>query len=379
MTGTFDVIVAGIGGMGSAAAFHLARRGLRVLGLEQFDIPHDLGSSHGVNRIIRMAYAEHPGYVPLLRRSYELWRELGTLAGEQILYVTGGLDISADGDGSQFQRSRYSCEVNGLDHETLDAAELMRRFPAIRVPDDYHAVYQPDGGFVLSERGIVAHVEQAHRHGAVIHAREPLVSWEADGDGVRVTTARGTYSAARLVITAGAWANKLLDVLKPGLAVPERQVLAWLQPTQPELFALGALPVWILDAPEGVFYGFPVYGIPGFKFGRMHHREQRVDPDTIDRTPDAADEALLRGFAGRYFPGGAGPTMTLKACMFTNTPDEHFILDRHPEFPQVVFGAGFSGHGYKFCPVIGEVLADLAMDGHSPHPVDWLGVGRFAD
>jgi sarcosine oxidase len=182
-----------------------------------------------------------------------------------------------------------------------------------------------------------------------------------------------------LVITAGAWANKLLDVLKPGLAVPERQVLAWLQPTQPDLFALGALPVWILDAPEGVFYGFPVYGIPGFKFGRMHHREQRVDPDTIDRTPDAADEALLRGFAARYFPGGAGPTMTLKACMFTNTPDEHFILDRHPEYPQVVFGAGFSGHGYKFCPVIGEALADLAIDGRSPHPVEWLGVGRFAD
>ncbi|MEQ8676335.1 MAG: N-methyl-L-tryptophan oxidase [Aggregatilineales bacterium] len=379
MSTHFDVIVIGVGGMGSATVYQLAKQGYRVLGLERFDIPHSMGSSHGVTRIIRMAYAEHPAYIPLLRRAYELWRETETAFGEQLLYVTGGLDISADEDGAHFQRAKFSCDEYDLPYEVLEANALMSRFPAVNVPAGYKAVHQPDAGFVMSERAIVAHVTLAQQHGATVQAREAVQKWWADGDGVRVETDKETYSADKLVVSAGAWASQLLAGMRiaPNLMVPERQVLAWLQPQKPELFAMGALPVWIMDVPEGVFYGFPVHGVPGFKFGRMHHREQDINPDTMNREPDAEDEALLRDFATKYFPQGSGATMALKTCIFTNTPDEHFIVDVHPQFPQVVFGAGYSGHGYKFASVMGEVLADLALTGTSKLELDWLKLSRF--
>lgn len=378
MSTHYDVIVIGVGGMGSATVYQLAKRGVKVLGLERFDIPHTMGSSHGVTRIIRMAYAEHPAYIPLLRRAYELWRETETAFGEQLLYVTGGLDISADDhEGAHFRRAKFSCDEYDLPYEVLDADALMSRFPAVSVPEGYKAVHQPDAGFVLSERAIVAHVTLAQKHGGTVQAREAVQKWWADGDGVRVQTDKATYSADKLVISAGAWANQLVMGVDPNLLVPERQVLAWLQPQKPDLFEMGALPVWILDVPEGVFYGFPLFSVPGFKFGRMHHREEKINPDTMKREADAEDEALLRGFAEKYFPQGSGATMALKTCIFTNTPDKHFIVDVHPQYPQVVFGAGYSGHGYKFASVMGEVLADLALTGETRFEMDWLKLGRF--
>lgn len=376
MAAQYDVIVIGMGGMGSAAAYHLARRGQRVLGLEQFDIPHNMGSSHGLTRIIRLAYAEDPSYVPLLRRAFALWRETEQKFGEQLLYVTGALDISRE-DANTFKGSLQSCEEHHLPHEILDAKTIMARYPAYQLPNDMLAVYQPDGGFVLSERGIVAHVMLAQALGAEIHAREAVQGWEPTANGVRVRTTQGTYEAARLVITAGAWANKLIEPLAGNLAVPERQVLAWLQPQKPDLFALGNFPVFILEDDEGDYYGFPLHHVPGFKFGKMHHRLENVDPNTVDRECYPEDEALLRDFAAQYFPQGSGPTMAMRACMFTNTPDFHFILDAHPQHPQVVFAAGFSGHGYKFTPVIGEIMADLAIHGETAHPIEFLRLGRF--
>ncbi len=369
----YDVIVIGVGGMGSATVYHLARRGKRVLGLERYDIPHSMGSSHGVTRIIRLAYYENPSYVPLLRRSYELWRELEQEFGEKLLYITGSIDAGPE----VFEGSRMSCELHGLPHEVLTGKQLTERYPAYHLPHDTMALLQPEGGFLLSERCIVAHVMLAMASGAEVHGREKVLDWQPLGDGVRVTTDRAAYEADKLVITAGAWAGQLVESLS-GLAVPERQVLAWLQPARPEWFTPERFPVFNLVVDEGRYYGFPVFSVPGFKFGRYHHLDEQVDPDTLDREGHPRDEQILRAFAEKYFPDGAGATMALKVCMFTNSPDEHFILDLHPDYPQVSMAAGFSGHGYKFCSLVGEVMADLAIDGDTRHDIGLLRYGRFA-
>jgi sarcosine oxidase len=376
----YDVIVLGLGGMGSATLFHLARRGSKVLGLERFDLLHEYGSSHGLTRIIRLAYWEHPTYVALLRRAYELWRELENLSGERLLYITGSVDAGPEGS-PVFQGALKSSELHGLPHEVMDGAELHRRFPGYGLPKEIRCLYQPEGGFLLPERCNVAHVEQAQAHGAEVHCREPVLEWGVGAGGaggrVWVRTARGRYEAGRLVICAGPWASKLVPELA-GLAVAERQVLAWLQPTRPEYFRLGAFPVFNLEVEEGRYYGVPAFLIPGFKFGKYHHRGELVDPDAANREPQPEDEELLRVFARRYFPEGAGPTVMLKACLFTNSPDGHFILDRHPDHPEVAIAAGFSGHGYKFCSVIGEVMADLVQRGDARHDIDFFRLKRFA-
>jgi sarcosine oxidase len=359
---TYDLIVIGVGGMGSATVYHAARRGLSVLGLEQFDIPHAQGSSHGVNRIIRLAYYEHPSYVPLLRRAYELWRELENRVGERLLIITGSIDAGR-ADSVTVQGSLLSCEQHHLPHELLDAAALRARFAGYRLATDMVGVYQADGGFLLCEQCVTAHVMGAQALGAEVHARERVIEWRSDEQGVSVTTARGTYRARQLVITAGAWARTMVPALERA-AVPERQVMIWTQPHKPENFRLGTFPVFNMEAPEGRFYGFPVYGMPGFKLGKYHHRGERVDdPAHMDRECHPEDEDVLREGIRRYFPDADGPTMAMKACLFTNSPDEHFIIDRLPDHPRVAVAAGFSGHGFKFCSVIGEIMTELVVDG----------------
>ncbi len=371
----YHVIVIGVGGMGSAAIYHLARRGKRVLGLEQFDIPHDMGSSHGHTRIIRLAYYEHPSYVMLMRRAYELWRELQRESGEQLLHVIGSIDAGPP-DSWVFKGSLQSCLEHDLPHEVLSGLELNQRFPGYHLPHDVMALLQPEGGFLLPERCIVSYVVAAQAHGAEIHGREKVLDWEPHGDGVRVTTERSVYEADRLVITAGAWTSRIIEHLA-GLAVPERQVLAWFQPYRPELFLPERFPVFNVLVPEGRYYGFPVFGIPGFKIGLYHHLEETADPDEMDRESHPHDEQLLREFTERYFPDAAGPTMTLKTCMFTNTKDKHFIIDVHPGYEQVSFATGFSGHGFKFASVIGEIMADLAERGGARHNIELFGLDRF--
>lgn len=371
----YDVIVLGVGGMGSAACHHLARRGQRVLGIERFDIPHALGSSHGVTRIIRQAYYEHPSYVPLLRRAYALWRELEAGFGERLLHVTGSIDAGAP-DEEVFTGSYASCQEHGIPHEVLTSAELTRRSPGYRLPPEHLALYQPDGGFVLSERAIVAHVVAAQAAGADIHARERVLEWEASGGTVRVTTDHGTYEAGSLVVTTGAWIGRHVPTLAE-ISVPERQVLAWLQPHEPAHFTPDRFPVFNVQVPEGRYYGLPIFGVPGFKFGRYGHLGETANPDDLDREATPADETLLRSFADRYFPSGAGPTMALRSCLFTNTSDGHFVLDRHPDHPQVVLASPCSGHGYKFCPVIGEILADLVLGSETRHDISLFRLDRF--
>jgi sarcosine oxidase len=373
----FDVIVVGVGGMGSAAAWQLARRGRRVLGIERFDIPHALGSSHGVTRIIRLPYYEDPRYVPLLRRAYELWREIEVAAGARLLVTTGSIDASPE-DGELFQGALASARQHQLAHEVLTGAQVSDRFPAYRLPGTHRAIYQPDGGFIASERAIVAHVRAAQSAGAEIHARERVIEWSPHGtESVSVITDKDRYWAPHLVLAAGAWIGELAAPLKQ-VAVPERQVLAWLQPRQPEWFEPSRFPVFNVAVDEGRYYGLPVFEVPGFKFGRYHHRGETLwSADQLRREPDAEDERLLRHFAARYFPEGTGPTMALRTCMFTNTVDEHFVIDRHPACPQVILASPCSGHGYKFCSVIGEILAELASgDGRTRHQIDFLRLGR---
>ena len=369
----WDVIVVGVGGMGSATCWQLARRGHRVLGLERFDIPHSMGSSHGISRIIRLPYYEDPAYVPLLRRAYELWADAERATGTTLLVTTGSVDGGPE-DDPLFQGALASARMHGMAHEVLTGMEVNERFPGYRMEASARFVCQRQGGLIASERAIVAHTNVAMAAGATIQARERVLEWEAhpSGEGVTVRTDKGVYHAGRLVLTAGPWMADLVPLLG-GVAVPERQVLIWTQPRTPAWFTPERFPVFNLQVEDGRYYGFPIYEVPGFKFGRYHHRGETMPAELMRREIDPEDETLLRNFGARYFPDGTGETLALRACMFTNTPDEHFIIDHHPEHPQVVLASPCSGHGYKFCSVVGEILADLATgDGTTRHEIDFL-------
>ncbi len=372
---TYDVIVVGVGAMGAAATSQLAARGLRVLGLERFPLGHAFGSSHGLTRIIRLSYFEHPAYVPLLRRAFELWRELQATAGESLLHVTGSLDVG-DEDSEVFAGSRRSCETHDLPHDVLDATALAERIPAWRPSASLKAVWQPDGGILLPERCIEAFADRARGLGADIHAEEPALDWDVAGGVARVRTARGTYTARQLVLAGGSWMGTLAPLLT-GLLAVERQVVGWFAVTDAARFSTQAFPVFVCEVPEGRFYGFPEHGVPGFKIGKYHHRGERVDPDAFDRTCGPEDERVLREAVSRYFPAANGPLLRSAACLFTNTPDEHFVIDRHPDAPQVLLVSPCSGHGFKFASVIGEIVADLVERGETAHDISLFRLARF--
>ena len=374
---SYDAIVIGVGGMGSAAVYHLARRGLQVLGVEKHAIPHEMGSSHGYSRMIRYTLQEHPSYVPLVRRSYELWHEMEETAGEELMVTTGSIRAGAP-DSPFFLNAQEACDLHSIPYEILTASEVNKRFPGYRFPEEISSVYQADGGFLLPERCIVTHVQAAERAGADVHSQETVLDWEARGDGVQVRTDRDTYTAGRLVVTAGPWAANLVPELA-AYAVPERQVMGWFQPKRPELYAADAFPVFGLFTEEGRYYGFPSHAVPGFKIGRAHHLLQKVDPDAINREVHPEDEDILRQAVNRYFPLAAGKLLDGKTCMYTNTPDEHFMIGTLNGQPQVSVAAGFSGHGFKFASVIGEIMADLAQSGATEHDINLFRLDRFKE
>lgn len=372
----FDVIVIGLGAMGSAACFHLARRGVRVLGIERFNIPHDRGSSHGFSRMIRLAYYEHPDYVPLLRRAWTLWEELEREAGQKILHATGGVYIGPA--GSEFvERSRASAERHGLPHDMLDAAQLAAKCPQFFVPSDYAALHETFAGLILPERAICAHVDLAMKFGAEIHGNEQVLDWSDDAGNVKVRTDRATYSADQLIVCGGPWSDRLVRDLGVELVVT-RQVLGWVQPKRPRMFDLGSMPVWAIDHLDGtIHYGFPMLpDNPGVKIAH-HWRGPRVDPETVGRDPLPGDEADFRPVLSRFIPEADGPLLSIRTCLYTNSPDGHFIIDRLPKHERVTIACGFSGHGFKFATVVGEALVDLAMHGRSDMPIGFLGFERF--
>lgn len=361
-----DVIVIGLGGMGSAAAAHLAARGQHVLGLEQYQPAHALGSSHGRSRVIRLAYFEHPAYVPLLLRAYELWEQLEHDRGRSLLAITGGLMIGAP-DSDVVSGSLRSARAHGLAHELLDAAEIRRRFPPFTPQPGDVALYEERAGVIRPEEAIHAHLEQANRHGADLRFDERVLDWHARASGdVEVRTTRGTYQAARLVIAPGAWASEMFKLPLP-LEV-EPQVLYWFDPTGgAEAFAANRFPIYIWDLGEGVqFYGFPA------------DDDGRVKV-AFFRSPKK-DEATMRLALRPHLPSLADGTLVASvSCNYTLTPDHHFVIGLHPNQPQVVIASPCSGHGYKFATVVGEILADLAIDGTTPHPIDLFAPTRFGN
>src|SRR5262245_45148585 len=373
----YDVIIVGAGAMGSAAAMHLAARGLRVIAFDRFGIPNDQGSSHGLTRIIRIAYYEHPSYVPLLVRAAELWSELEQRSGERLFVRTGSIDASAPGD-PVFEGSLHSCELHGLRHEVLTSEKLARRFPAYRLPPDHLAVFQPDGGFLIPESAVAPHARLAAADGASIRPRERVLSWEQRDDAIEVTTEQSTYVADHLVLSAGSWMADFIPG-RAGLFEPERQVVTWFEIDDASKFAPERFPVFNLTVEEGRYYGFPEWGSPGggFKVGRYHHLGERVHPDSVDRDVHDADIEVLHAFARRYFPDGAGRTLRSSVCLFTNTPDEHFIIDRLPGHDHVHVVSACSGHGFKFASVIGEIVADLVTTGASRFDLSLFSMRRL--
>lgn len=372
----YDVIVIGLGAMGSATCFHLARRGVRVLGLEQFEIPHGKGASHGYSRMIRLAYKEHPDYVPLLRRAYTLWDGLERDSGERVLHITGGIYMGAKGDPF-VEGSRAAAELHNLPHTMLDRAQLASRFPQFHLPDHYIGFYEDKAGFLLPEMVICSHATGAMRNGAELHGHEPVLDWETNDRGATVRTAKTTYHADHLVFCGGAWSDRLLRKLNVKLVVT-RQALGWVWPRRPEMFQLGTFPVWAIGHGDGaIHYGFPMRpDNPGFKVAR-HWPNAPCDPDTVDRSPQPGDEEDFRSILAPMIPYADGPTLAIRICLYTNSPDSHFILDRYPASPRVSIACGFSGHGFKFASVIGEAMADLAMYGRSELPIQFLGLQRF--
>jgi sarcosine oxidase len=375
-----DVIVVGLGAMGSSAAYHLAKRGKRVLGLEQFTPIHDRGSSHGHSRIIRQAYYENPAYVPLLLRAYELWEQLEQITSTQLLTVTGGLMIGSPAS-EVFAGSLRSAREHSLKHEVLDSTAIQRRFPAFTPTPDVMALYEFKAGYLRPEECIRQHLNQAARHGADFHFEEPIESWTVLGANrtVRVKTTRNRYEAERLVMCSGAWSPQLLADLNLPLIVT-RQIMFWFDPQGDiDPFLPERFPIYIWQ-PDGLrsFYGFPATdGRAGGVKVAIHGSDNVCEPDTIDREISESDMERMRRFLAPRIPSLNGIVVNSKTCMYTTTPDENFVVAAHPEHPMVTIAAGFSGHGFKFSSVVGEILADLVTIDSIRHDIRFLSPKRF--
>lgn len=372
---TFDVIVVGAGGMGSAAAFELARRGRSVLALEQFPLVHDRGSSHGHTRIIRRAYFEHPVYVPLVRRAFERWYDLEQRTGLHLLTECPCLGIGPP-DGEVITGVLTAAREHRLDVERLMPVDLRARFPQFRFGEGYVGVLERDAGFLYVEDCVHAHLNAARALGATIQSEEPVTDWVATDDAVTVTTTRGAYHAARLVLTAGPWAGRLLG--EPGRRLRVmRQTILWFGTKDEAAFRRDRFPIFLADVPDGPFYGLPALDGRGLKVARHYGAPELDSPEQVERAVRPADERPVRDFLAAHLPDAAGPLRAGQTCMYTLTPDRHFLIDIHPDHRTVAVAAGFSGHGFKFAPVVGEVLADLTETGRTTWPIDMFGFARL--
>jgi sarcosine oxidase len=374
MNTNYDAIVIGCGGMGSATVYELARRGLRVLGLEQFPLVHNRGSSHGRSRVIRTAYYEQPAYVPILRHAWQRWYDLEQLLGRHLLTECGCLSIGPSG-GELITGVLQAARYHSLVVQKVDRAELQRRYP-FQVPDGYEGVHETHAGFLMVEDCVRAYLDAAMSFGANLQADETVARWTHDGKRFQVETNRGRYECPKLVITAGAWATKLLA----GIGVPltvMRQVMNWFQPKEPMHFRRDRFPVFLYETAENAFYGLPMIDQLGVKISRHYGEPELPSPDAMNWETGTADEAAVRPFLDRYLPNEFAGCSYQQACMYTLTPDRHFVIDRHPKNPDLIFAGGFSGHGFKFASVVGEILADLTLTGSTLQPIELFRANRF--
>lgn len=378
----FDVIVVGAGSMGSSACYHLARQGHSVLGIDQFDVPHEQGSHAGQTRIIRKAYFEHPDYVPLLETAYQNWAEMEEQSGIQLFYKTGLLYFGKANSplisGVKNSAAKYGIEVN-----ELSPGKLKEAFPQFDIPTDYERLIEPAAGFVTPERAIMIYLEQALKNGAIIKTRESVISYITNSSGFQLKTNQGSYACKKLILTAGAWTDQLLPEFKSRLNVT-RQMIAWVKPKKQNAFEPGDFPCWTMAHPEGkgLYYGFPILPVdqfgppPGMKVAH-HYPGNVTEPNKVNRETTQEEESNLIQFLNEFIPQGYKTTQTTKTCLYTNSPDHHFIMDLHPENKNIVIATGFSGHGFKFASAIGKIVADLAITGKTCQPIDFLGLDRF--
>jgi len=381
---SYDVIVLGVGSMGSATCYYLAKRGYKVLGLEQFDISHEFGSHAGQSRIIRKAYFEHPDYVPLLERAYQNWNDFEQETGEQLYFKTGllyaGMSTNEIIKGVKLSASLYNIEL-----EQLNKKDVAKRFPQFNFPNSFEILFEPNAGFLPPERCIRLYARQAIKNGTTIHTNEKVIEWKKEGDYVVVKTDRNIYQCNKLIITAGAWAGKMIPGFADKIKVT-RQLVAWINPKHENLFSLNKFPCWMIgdDDKHGCYYGFPLlntkmFGEPeGLKMAH-HFPAQVTDPDNVNRQAPGADLVNLKYCFDNYIPGVMNGIRSFKICLYANSPDENFIIDKLPGYEgSVSIACGFSGHGFKFASVVGEILADLTIDGKTNLPIGFLNANRFA-
>jgi monomeric sarcosine oxidase len=380
MNNQFDVIVIGAGGVGSAAAYYLSKAGKKVLLLEQFELNHQNGSSYGYSRVIRYTY-DNPIYINLMRDAYPLWFALQEEAGEQLYVKTGGLDFGFP-DKETFQALKRSMDTAELDYEHLDKAEISKRYPQFALDDGMEGLFQSEAGLLRASRCVLAHTRLAQERGAVVMDQTPVVKITPTAQGVEVQTETEVYGCDRIVLTAGSWAKGLLA--EQGIDLPLKIMpcqLGFYQPKNSADFEPGKFPVFF--AHMNGDYGEMPYGIPhedpslGVKITTFYGWDTVDKPSQVDYTPSQEWTERIRGFAQQYIPDAAGPLLATRRCLYTLTPEKHFIVDQHPDFPQVVIGAGFSGHGFKFTTLMGKMLADLAVEGTTPHDTSLFKVTRF--
>jgi sarcosine oxidase len=370
---TFDVVVLGCGAVGSAALAHLARRGARVLGLDRFAPPHDRGSSHGQTRMIRQAYFEHPDYVPLVQRAFRQWEDLAERSGQDLYHQTGLVEVGP-ADGVIVPGVLAAARAHALPLEELSASDVARRWPGLRVPETLHAVYEQRAGYLRVEACVAAQLAEARQAEAEMRTDTPVLAWRCEGNAVLVKTAAETFPAGRLIVSCGAWAGKLLAELGVRFVV-RRKHQYWFETTDDAYDESNGFPSFFFEIGHGHFYGFP--RIEGsVKVAEHSGGEPVADPSEVDRSDDPQARGRVERFAAEHLPG-VGPRLAAHSvCMYTMSPDEHFVVDVHPEHPQVAFAAGLSGHGFKFAPVLGEALADLALDGRTGLPIGFLNCRR---
>lgn len=372
----YDVVVMGVGGMGSATLYHLARRGVSVCGIEQYEIAHDRGSSHGDTRIIRKAYFESPEYVPLLHRGYELWAELEAASGcalfEQCGFITCG---QPESEAIRCLEACYG--AHDVAHERLSEEETRERYPQLRLQEGSVSFLDPFGGFLRVEDCVRCHADQARHEGADLFVGETVLSWDAGDDGVVVRTSERELRAETLVITAGAWAARELNDLGVKTDV-WRKVVFWYDSPNIDDFGMDRFPTFYVDTDYGQFYGFPAFDETGLKVAEHADFTLVDDPAMLECDLLPGDEPPISAFLADVFPSMEPERIKHAVCMYTVTPDHHFVIDLHPEHSNVVIGAGFSGHGFKFASVVGEVLADFATERRTEQPIGFLGFDRFA-
>ncbi|WP_208247581.1 N-methyl-L-tryptophan oxidase (plasmid) [Rhizobium sp. T1470] len=368
MTAEFDVAVIGLGAMGSAALSFLAARGARTIGVDAYFPAHALSSSHGDSRLIRLGYFEDPSYVPLLRRAYRNWRGLEARLRTDILTITGVLQIGAE-SSKIVAGTRASCKMHGLAHEVLDRADMARRFPAFQLDDEDIAVLDPQGGYLRPEAAVMGYLKLAAQDGAVLHFGERVIAIEPGDGGVTIRSADGHYRARKVVVATGSLIAELVPQLRQH-AVPIRQVVAWYQPRDGFATERQRMPCFLRDeGAEGSYFGFPAIGADGVKVGRHAHFREPIDPTQPNPAVNDADTALLDGFISKRVPAAAGLRVNAVTCRYTMLPSEDFLLDLAPGHPNVVVASPCSGHGFKFASVVGEILADLALEGQTSLPI----------